>query len=98
MKHLRTGGLAGLSLRLELKNRSDLGEAWVWSQHGDEGDLFLKLLAEPDKESVDEGTVIDGITKLPKFITDGLDALAENGDGGIALSAGAELDVEGVDA
>ena len=81
MKYLRAGGLAVLSLRLELKNRSDLDEAWVWSQHGDEGDLFLNLLAEPDKESVDENTVIDGITKLPKFITDGVDALAKNGDG-----------------
>jgi hypothetical protein len=31
-------------------------------------------------------------------ITDGLDALAIDGDRGIALSAGAELDVKGVDA
>ena len=37
------------------------------------------------------------ITEFPKFVADGLNALAVNGDGGVALSAGAELDVKGVD-
>ena len=37
------------------------------------------------------------ITEFPKFVADGLDALAVDSDGGIALSAGAELDVKSVD-
>ena len=38
------------------------------------------------------------ITEFPKFVADGLNALAIDGDGGVALSAGVELDVKGVDA
>jgi hypothetical protein len=53
---------------------------------------------ETDEKGVDEGMVVDVITEFPKFIADGLDALAVDGDGGIALSAGAELDVKGIDA
>jgi hypothetical protein len=60
--------------------------------------LLLKLFIETDEKGVDEGTVVDVITEFPKFVVDGLDALAVDGDGGITLSAGAELDVKGVDA
>jgi hypothetical protein len=55
------------------------------------------LFAETDEKGVDEGTVIDVITEFPKFAADGLDALVVDGDGGIALSAGVELDVKGID-
>jgi hypothetical protein len=55
------------------------------------------LFAETDEKGVDEGTVVDMITEFPKFVADGLDALALDGDDGIALSVGAELDVKGVD-
>jgi hypothetical protein len=87
-----------LVLGLELQNRSHLGEARVRFQQRNKGNLLFKLIAEPDKKGVDECTVVNGITELPKFVADGLDALAKDGDGGVALSAGAELDVEGVDA
>jgi hypothetical protein len=86
-----------LILSFELQNRSYFGESWVGFHQRDEGDLLLKLFVETDEKGVDEGTVVDMITEFPKFVVDGLDALAVDGDGGIALSAGAELDVKGVD-
>ena len=99
MKHLRrTGSLARLILGLLLQNRSHLFEAGVGFHQRDEGNLLLKLFSEANEEGVDEGTVIDGIAELPKFVADGLDALVVDSDGGIALSAGAELDVKSVDA
>jgi hypothetical protein len=98
VKHLRrTRGLASLILSFELQNRSHFGESWVRFQQRDEGDLLLKLIVETNEKGVDEGAVVDVITEFPKFVTDGLDALAEDGDGGVALSAGAELDVKSVD-
>jgi hypothetical protein len=60
--------------------------------------LLLKLFTETDEKGINEGTVVDVITEFLKFVADGLDALAVDGDGGIALSAGAELNVKGVDA
>ena len=59
---------------------------------------FLKLLTEADEKSIDEDTVVDVIPKLPEFITDRLDPLAEDGDRGVSLGDGAELGVESVDA
>ena len=98
MKHLWTSGLASLVLSLELKERADLAEGRVGPQHGDEGHLFLKLLTEADEKSVYEDAVVDVITKLPEFITDRLDPLAEDGDRGVSLGDGAELGVKSVDA
>lgn len=98
MKYLRTGSLARLILGLLLQNRSHLFEAGVGFHQRDEGNLLLKLFSEANEEGVDEGTVVDGIAELPKFVIDGLDALAEDGDGGVALRACAELNVESIDA
>jgi hypothetical protein len=42
-----------------------------------------------DQQGVDEGPIGDGVAELPKFIADRLDALAEDGDRGTALSGGA---------
>jgi hypothetical protein len=41
-----------------------------------------------DQQGVDEGPIGDRIAELPKFIADRLDALAEDGDRGVALSGG----------
>ena len=98
MKHLWTSGLASLILSLELKERADLAEGRVGPQHGDEGHLFLELLTKTDEKSVYKNAVVDVITKLPEFITDRLDPLAEDGDRGVSLGNGAELGVESVDA
>ena len=95
---MRASSLASLVLSLELKERADLAEGRVGPQHGDEGHLFLKLLTEADEKSVYEDAVVDVITKLPEFITDRLDPLAEDGDRGVSLDDGAELGVESVDA
>ena len=98
MKHWRTSGLASLILSLELKERVHLAEGRVGMQHGDEGHLFLELLAKTNEKSVYKNAVVDVITKLPEFITDRLDPLAEDGDRGVSLGDGAELGVESVDA
>jgi hypothetical protein len=42
-----------------------------------------------DKQGIDVGPVGDKIAELPKFFADRLDALAEDGDRGVALSGGA---------
>ena len=59
---------------------------------------FLKLLTEADEKSVDEDAVVDVMPKLPEFITDRLDPLAEDSDQGVSLDDGAELGVESIDA
>ena len=82
---------------LKLKKRADLAEGRIGPQHGDEAHLFVKLLTEADEKSIDEDTVVDVIPKLPEFITDRLDPLAEDGDRGVSLDDGAELGVESVD-
>ena len=95
---MRASSLASLVLSLELKERADLAEGRVGPQHGDEGHLFLELLTKTDEKSVYKNAVVDVITKLPEFITDRLDPLAEDGDQGVSLGDGAELGVESVDA
>jgi hypothetical protein len=42
-----------------------------------------------DKQGIDEGPVGDMIAELSNFIADRLDALAKDGDRGVALSGGA---------
>jgi hypothetical protein len=91
------GNLARLILSRKLENRPDVGEGRIWPHQGDERDLFLKLLMKTDKQGVDEGPIGDRVAELPKFTADRLDALAEDGDRGVALRGGAKLDVKRVD-
>ena len=60
--------------------------------------MFLELLGEADEEGIDESTIFHAITKFAESVADGLDPLAEDGDGGIALGSGAKLGVEGIGA
>jgi hypothetical protein len=85
----RTSNFARLILSLKLENRPNIGEGRIWPHQGDERDLFLELLMKTDQQGVDEGPIGDRIAELPKFIADRLDALAEDGDRGVALSGGA---------
>ena len=89
---------ASLILLFLLEEGANLLEGGVGLEHGDEGLLLLKLLAEADEESVDEGAIVDVIAEFTKFVADSLDPLAENGDRGISLDGRTELGVEGVDA
>ena len=52
------------------------------------------MLAELDKEDVDELPVFNGITKFTEFIDDGLEALAVDTERGVALHRIPELGVE----
>jgi hypothetical protein len=49
----------------------------------DERHLLVKLFTKANKESIDEGAVVDMITEFPKLIADCFDALAEDGDRGV---------------
>ena len=73
--------LASLILFFLLEKGAHLLEGGVGLQHGDEGLLFLELVSEANEEGVDEGTVVDVITKLTEFVADGLDPLTEDGVG-----------------
>jgi hypothetical protein len=59
--------------------------------------LFLKLVTEASEEGVEKQPIFNVITKLPEFITDVLDSLIENGDRGVSLGDGTQLDVESID-
>ena len=99
VKHLRWPlSLASLVLLFLLEEGADLLEGRVGLEHGYEGLLLLKLLAEANEEGVDEGAVVDVITEFTEFVADGLDPLAEDGDRSISLDGRTELGVEGVDA
>ena len=63
-----------------------------------EGNLLFELFTETNEEGVDESPIFHAITEFAEFITNGLDPLAENGDGGITLGSGAKLGVKGIDA
>jgi hypothetical protein len=84
-------------LSLKLGNRPDVGEGRIGPHQEDERDLFLELLMKTDKQGVNEGLVGDRVAELPKFIADRLDALAKDGDRGVALSGGAKLDEKRID-
>jgi hypothetical protein len=83
---------------LKLKKRTDFSKRRARAHHWNKGHLLVELLAETNKESIDEGSIFNRIAELPKFIADSLDLLAEDGDGGVPLSDRAELGVEGIDA
>ena len=68
----QASGLACLGESLKLQHGADLKEGGWRPYHRDEGDLFVKLLAETDEERVDESAILHAITKLPEFITDSL--------------------------
>lgn len=97
MEHLRRARrLACLCLSLKLQDGANIRKGWVRAQHGDEGNLLLKLFPETNEESVDEGPIVDVVAKFTQLVANGLDALAVDGDRRVALAAGAELDVERV--
>jgi hypothetical protein len=88
--------LASLSFRRELQHGAYFGEGWGRPHHGDEGGLLVEILAEPNDNDVDELRVADGIAEFAKLVTDGLDALAEEVDRGIALGHVTKLGVQSV--
>jgi hypothetical protein len=77
-----------------LQDGSHLGEGRARTHHGDERSLLLETFAEPGEESVDELAIVDGITKFPEFVRDGLEALTVDADGGVALYRVAKLGVK----
>ena len=94
MEHARAGVLASLCLRGELQHRSHLGEGWRRPHHWYEGGLLVEFLAKADNDDVDELRVADDVTKFTELVADGLDALAVDVDGSIALGHVAELGVQ----
>jgi hypothetical protein len=77
-----------------LQDGSHLGEGRASTHHGDERSLLLEIFTEPGEESVDELAIVDGITKFPEFVRDGLEALTVDADGGVALYRVAKLGVK----
>jgi translation initiation factor 2 alpha subunit (eIF-2alpha) len=81
-----------------LEHGADLGEGGFGPHHGDEGGLLVEVFTEPDEEYVDELAIVDGITELAKFVSDGLEPLTVDADGRINLNGVAKLGVEAVEA
>lgn len=77
---------------------ADFGEGRRRPHHGDKGLLLVEALIETDEENLDELLVLNGIAEFTKFIGDGLDALAVDAHGRVALGGVPELYIERVDA
>jgi hypothetical protein len=78
-----------LVLGLELKDRADLGDGGLMTQHGDEGHLLLKLFTESKEKSIYLGVIFNMIAELLLSIADRFDVLTENDDRRTALAASA---------
>jgi hypothetical protein len=75
----------------------NFGKGGEKSHHRSKCDLFLKLVTEASEEGVDMQPFFNVITKLLEFIIDVLDLLIENGDRGVSLGDGTQLDMEIID-
>ena len=96
-KNLRPGIFAGLCDVSPLEQGPDLGEGRRGPHHGDEGSLLFEAIGETDEQDVDQLPIVNRITKFPKLVGDGLEALAVDTDMRIALHGVAKLGVETVD-